>query len=675
MKKYLFVFLIFVLSAMIFGENINSGKITLQSAINIAKTYFDVSSTFTNFSFNYNTYDDHQNWNLSWSSPQINDQSNGSLNITINASNGNVESMNYWNQSKNQPKYVFPKISRDQARKMAESFLNKIDSNKIDQLIHINNSDQLVPLTLPQSYIFEWERTVNGIPFSNDYVQISVDTQNGRITNYQMNWTDQKLPYPSDILTPEQAKSAFLSDDLLTLEYYPLQSTTQSTAILVYALSQNNGAIDAVTGKPLKLEDDQWLNWGYFSNIVNSQGKAPDKENNQAQLAETKFIDEKTAVDDLKKIVEISSNLELTSANLAYNSNDGRIVWNLYWWNQNEAKSTLTGTVTSIFAGIDALNGSLDHLYLNYQNESPKSTPLNENEAQKIVESFLKKAQPAYFNQIRLNPQAGYKPQGAYNFVYDRIVNGIPFPANTINITVSDFGLVTSYGSNWSNAFFEDTNGIIPLNTAKQIFLDYRPLVLNYVKINNENNSTSTVKLVYLPEIRNPIVSNLLNAKTGEPINWNGMPIGKNATAYHFNDLNSTEYATYISYLGQAGLFGEYGDLFMPSGKITVEDFLRNLLAVKNGADYVGSLSTKQIIDTAVYDDLVPSTINPKKFLDEETLSEIMMRFLGLKIVAKVYGYQTLAIKLGITSDSSSDVTRLEAGISIIKAIELGNQN
>ena len=490
-----------------------------------------------------------------------------------------------------------------------------------------------------------------------------------------MNWTDQKLPYPSDILMSEQAKSAFLSDDLLMLEYYPLQSTNQSTAILVYALSQNNGAIDAVTGKPIKLQKDQWLNWGYFANIVNSQGKAPDKENNQSQLAEFKFLDEKTAVDDLKKIVKTPSNLELTSANLAYNPNDGRIVWNLYWWNQNEAKSTLTGTVTSIFAGIDALNGSLDHLYLNYQNESPKSTPLNENEAQKIVESFLKKAQPEYFNQIRLNPQAGYKPQGAYNFVYDRIVNNIPFPANTINITVSDFGLVTSYSSNWSNAFFESTNGIISLNTAKQIFLDYRPLVLNYVKINNENDSTSTVKIVYLPEIKNPIVSNLLNAKTGEPINWNGMPIGKNATAYHFNDLNSTEYATYISYLGQAGLFGEYGDLFMPYEKITVEDFLRNLLAVKNGADYVSSLSTKQIMDAAVYDDLVPSTINPKKFLDEETLSEIMTRFLGLKVVAKVYGYQTLARKLGIISDSSSDVTRLEAGISIINAIELGNQN
>lgn len=666
----------FVLPAIIFGANITSSKITLQSAINIARTYFDVPASFTNFSFNYNTYDDHQNWNLTWSSPQINNQSNGSLNITINASNGNVESMNYWNQSKNQPKYVFPKISRDKARKIAETFLNKIDSNKIDQLIHINNTDQLVPLTLPQSYVFEWERIVNGIPFSNDDIQISVDAQSGRIIGYQMNWTNPKFPNPSDILTPKQAKSAFLSDDLLMLEYYPLQSTTQSTAILVYTLSQNNGAIDAITGKSLKLQNDQWLNEGYFSNVVNSEGKAPFKENNQAQLAETyKFIDGKTAVDDLKKIVEIPSNLELTSANLAYNPNDGRIVWNLYWWNQNEAKATITGTVTSIFAGIDAVNGSIDHLYVNYQNPSPKATLLNKNEAQKIARLFLKKAQPTYFTQSKWNPQAGYKPQGAYNFVYDRIVNGIPFPANSMEITVSNFGMVTSYSSNWSNVSFESTDGIIPLSTAKEIFLNYRPLALNYVRINNQNNSTSTIRLVYLPEIRNPIVSNLLNAKTGEPLNWNGMSIDQNAMAYHFNDLNLTEYATYISYLGQAGLFGEYGNLFMPSGKITVENFIKNLLALKNGAVYVNSLSPKQIMDTAVYDDLVPSTINPKKFLDEETLSEIMVRFLGLKIVAKDYGYQTLARKLGIISGSSSDVTRLEAAISIIRAIKINSQN
>ncbi len=675
LKKYLFVFLILILPVMFFGANVNSPKITLQSAIKIAKTYFDVPASFTNFSFNYNTYDDHQDWNLSWSMPQINGES-GSMNITINASDGNIESMNYWSQSQNQPKYVLPKISRNQARKIAEDFLNRIDANKVKELIHLNNSDQIVPLNLPQSYVFEWERVVNGIPFLNDGIQISVDDQTGRIIGYQMNWTDQNFPYPSDVLNPQQAKSAFLSDNLLTLEYYPLQSTYDSTAILAYNLSdQANGAIDAVTGKPVKLEKGQWLNWGYFSDVVNGGFKAPTGKNrNQITGENYKFIDEKTAIDNLKKVIEIPSDLELTSANLSYNPNDTRIVWNLYWWNQNEARATITGTITSVSAGIDAINGSVDRLYVNYQNPSPKATRLNENEAQEIAQAFLKKAQPEYFSQTKLNPQAGYKPQGSYNFVYNRIVNGIPFPANNIEITVSDFGMVTSYGSDWSEIAFESKEGIIPLMTAKEIFLDYRPLVLDYIKVDNQNNSTSTIKLVYLPVIRNTLVSNLLNAKTGEPMNWDGKPIDQNSRAYHFMDVGSTGYATDLSYLGQAGLFGEYRDLFMPYQKITVLDFLRNLLAVKNGAYYADSLSSKQIMNTAKYDDLIPSTIKPEDFLDKATLSEIMVRFLGLKVAAQIYGYQTLAEKLGIVPDSSSTyVTRLEAALAMIKAIELSN--
>lgn len=90
--------------------------------------------------------------------------------------------MNYWHQPSNQPKYAIPKISRSEA-KMVENFLNKIDKDKIEDLIHVNNSDQIVLLTFPQSYTFEWKRIVNGIPFPRDAIQISVDAQSGRITN------------------------------------------------------------------------------------------------------------------------------------------------------------------------------------------------------------------------------------------------------------------------------------------------------------------------------------------------------------------------------------------------------------------------------------------------------------------------------------------------------------
>lgn len=394
MKKYFFIFLILILPVISLSANVNLSDITLKQAVDIAKAYFDVPSDFTNFTFNYNTYGDHENWNLTWSLPQINSGEEGSLNITINALNGEVEDMSYWSQSQNQSKYAIPKITREDARKIAQNFLSKIDSTKLKDLMHIDNSNQIVPLTLPQSYIFGWERIVNGIPFSNDFIQISVDAQTGRIISYQMKWSDQEFPSPSDILTPKQAKLAFLSDDLLKLEYYSSSITEGSTAILAYALSgQMNGAIDAVTGRPVELKDGQQIDWGSFSNTI-SGAKVQDNANQDQIVENYKFISEKQAIENLKKIIEITSNLELTSADLSYNPNDKRIVWNLYWWNNNEAKADITGTITSIFSGIDAINGSLDHLYVNYQNPNPNATIIGEDEAKDIAEVFLKKAQP-----------------------------------------------------------------------------------------------------------------------------------------------------------------------------------------------------------------------------------------------------------------------------------------
>lgn len=53
-----------------------------------------------------------------------------------------------------------------------------------------------------------------------------------------------------------------------------------------------------------------------------------------------------------------------------------------------------------------------------------------------------------------------------------------------------------------------------------------------------------------------------------------------------------------------------------------------------------------------------------------KTLSEIIVRFLGLDILAKIYGYQLLAEKLRIVS-GPSNVDHLGAAFAIIRTIEL----
>jgi len=114
-----------------------------------------------------------------------------------------------------------------------------------------------------------------------------------------------------------------------------------------------------------------------------------------------------------------------------------------------------------------------------------------------------------------------------------------------MQIMVSNTGMVTSYSSKWSISFFESTNGIIPLKTTCEIFLNYRPLVLYYVKISNQNGSTSTIKLVYEPEVKPAkTVSDFLDAMTGKPLGWDGKSLEQSARAYHFRDISATNYVT-----------------------------------------------------------------------------------------------------------------------------------
>ncbi len=554
---------------------------------------------------------------------------------------------------------------------------------------------------LPHSYTFKWERIVNGIPFPNDGVQIAVDAQNGRITNYQFTWTDSPFPSPDDAISVSKSNEIFKDGNALSLEYYLPNPTQGSTAILVYKLSdQTNGAIDAITGKPLKLKKGQWYNAGIFSGQI-VEGIKADSQNtmnmnvfsmSEAEIKAIKesstLINENTAIENVKRWIDIPSGIVLTSANLGKFRSSGPIVWNLYWWNQNNNN----GKIYSISASVDATDGTLVSMYLNYLG-TPSGTKIDKTQAQKIAEEFLQKVQPVRFDETRLNSEAGYQPEKAFNFYYERMVNGIPFSNDNLQVTVDDLGNVTGYNMNWSNVKFEKPEGVIPIDEIENIFLNYRPLVLTYVKIGNQNGSYK-IDLVYQPEIKsNEMNSDLINAMDGKPLGWNGTPLYESPHAYHFTDLGTTGYATDIEFLGQAGLFGEYGNTFMPDKNMTVLSLLKNILALKNGIDYENALSNESIIADAISKGLIPAGMNVDTKVNRIILSEILVRFLGLKIAAEakgIYnlpfkdvnipenemGYAALGWSLGFVSTNDNLfmpdklLTRNDIAISLIKAVK-----
>jgi hypothetical protein len=88
-------------------------------------------------------------------------------------------------------------------------------------------------------------------------------------------------------------------------------------------------------------------------------------------------------------------------------------------------------------------------------------------------------------------------------------------------------------------------------------------MILKYVLVNNDG-IVNEANLAYRPANDGNRVSDIIDAKTGQFLDWQGKPLTAQPRSYHFTDIAGLEAEKEITALGQAGIFGEYGDLSSP---------------------------------------------------------------------------------------------------------------
>jgi len=215
-------------------------------------------------------------------------------------------------------------------------------------------------------------------------------------------------------------------------------------------------------------------------------------------------------------------------------------------------------------------------------------------------------------------------------------------------------------------------------------------MVLKYVLVNNSGEVTEA-KLAYQPASKGTQISDSMDAKTGAFLDWQGKPLNSKPSSYHFTDISEHEAVKEITALGQAGIFGEYSDVFKPAEIITAESLFRALLYINNGTgDY--NLSAEDILKKAKEQEWLREEITPTQHISRELFSKIIVRYLSLEKIAELkdiyqpsfqdtpqsQGYIALTTGLGIIKtdgqnfEPGKNVTRAEAAYSIIKA--LGNK-
>ncbi len=191
--------------------------------------------------------------------------------------------------------------------------------------------------------------------------------------------------------------------------------------------------------------------------------------------------------------------------------------WNLNW----ESDPRLGGTRVSYSVGIHAQSGEIVS-YSAYQYDPSGKQPtvnLTRDEAQKNAEDWYTKLMSG---DKKAEPQSN-QPYASndLSFTWIRLENGIPFPDNTINITINPSdGTLSNFYRSWDDKLtFPKAEGVVAAADAQAAHDKVGGAELVYQRFYTPAGR-SEIRLAYVNKAQNAYV----NALTGQVVDYNGQP-------------------------------------------------------------------------------------------------------------------------------------------------------
>lgn len=702
MKRKIAIFLsvLILISALIPVQVFAGSDNGLENALKAVKSKFEIPANLTEFNYNVNTEGKKQIWNLSWGSKNGMD---GNINVRVD-DKGTIYNYNSYRQSDYLNIKKFPKLSKLDAKAKAEAFFNKIDPKLLDQLKYVENNFMSMN---DVAYNFNYTRTVNGIPFYNNSINIDINRQTGEVQNYYSNWTDDLVfPAADKVIKIDSAQNIYKQKQGLMLAYnsnYDYRNQSQKV-FAAYVPKYTNSFIDAITGERIELDNYYGPYYGggkmgKYANGMRTQNKSMADEAPKADAPLTP--DEIKAVEKVSKLltqaeaesaarkldaIELTSEFKVGYANLSKgwpNADD-------FMWDINFNKDATSGAIDSryISVRINAKTGEVQSFYTNYPYKEGQLPTFDEAASRTIVDEFIKKFNPSKYSECQYdsNFKTSYGTMGTeklprnYNFNYIRLVNGVKFAANTINIgfdTVS--GKITNYNINWSDVKFPSISNIISVETAYDKFFSQVGLELQYKTKNpdefrvkmaaGEQMIIPEVKLVYVEKPSKPAI---IDANTGVELDYTGVPY-KEIKPVKYSDISGNFAEKQIVSLAEYGISLE-GTEFKPNNNIMQKDFLRLLSKTVNyyGPYMVTTADDKDLDD--LYRFMISEGIvkADEKAPDSEITKEDAVKF-----IIRSLKFEKVANIKGIYKCDFKDVSKMNpdliGAITIVKGLGIIN--
>jgi len=646
----------------------------LEKAIKAVKSKIDIPDSYK-FTSSYSMENGIKVWRLNWDSG---DELEGSISVRVNEK-GTILSYNQY-KPYNYQTGKFPKVSRQQAKENAESFINRVNPGLLESLMYIENYN---PSILEYAYYLEYVRLVNGIPYYDNNVNVRVDSDTGEVIRYYYNWSDDlDFPDPKGKIELTDAQKAYMENMGLKLVYMSALDNEKLNIFAAYVPKYDNYsyAIDAFTGERFKL-NERYDTYYAFADEVSAEKQAlrkaagdmgsggititPEEQKEIEKIMKLKSLEEVEKIARGIDILGLTTDMKLTYYSLSQNwTEKDRYSYYLNFSNEASAKDR---NVNYTNVTIDAVTGKVTSFY-SYSTSREDKKPVDDAKAARAaVEKFLKEFAPDEFSQTEFDEEGwkiylrniGTEPISDYNFYFTRKVNGIPCQNNGISVSYDAVNQkVYAYSLEWLDEEFPPIEGTAkPEDVYKVVFgqvgleLQYKPTypaVRDEEKVAGNDDTKPVVKLVYVLKNDKPLI---FDGFTGAVLDYSGK-LYKEVKPVEYTDIDNSYAKNQIMALAEYGIYLD-GAEFRPNDIITQLDFF--VLLSKTMGYYSSSPitndSAKEEIDD-LYNYLIREGVITK---EEKKPDSTVRREDAVKYIINAMKYGEVAKLKGIFNCTFSD--------------------
>jgi|GEM_PF-3132822 len=435
-----------------------------------------------------------QVWSFNWMSGDPG--KTGDITVEIDARDGKLRNFYTWSPDAYEGERRF---SLKEAQAIAEEYVKKMNPEQFSQLrlelpvdpyktipeqkmaVEKTAGEKIgIPPMPAMAYSFNFTRIVNGYPYWNNSINVTVSSATGKIQSYNYIWDSEELPVVEDAVYLKQAKKIFAEKIGLELGCLRIWGNGEAQPEIALGYYPGNNVpmlIDAVTGEIIDYNGNNVTSSPNTGIPVSNEKVAEPPERAPMTMEEAQALAEKW----------VSVPAGYRPAGINYYENPqvpGQATWSFNWANTERDKYGYLNV------GINARTGEVISISSDYGPYQSVKAEITQEQARDIAVRFLKEVAPSRLNSLTLNtndPSYSLRPmeekRTGYYFRFSRLVEGLVFPENGVDISVSGEGKVTSYYANWEQLKFPSSEGIISAEKAVDTFLTNSGFEVGYIRL------------------------------------------------------------------------------------------------------------------------------------------------------------------------------------------------